>query len=98
MSRAQRRHHARRLKRKRAKYWGGGDLGPRYNGVRYTSPQCQSNCMCCMNQRKLYGATRQERLSEIKQKEQEQEIGLPKTHRMLSQQDWQTIHNILSGD
>jgi len=89
MSRANRRRQYRRLKKKRASYWGGGYENPRHQGMKVSAPKLKSSCMCCMNQRKLYGETRQEQvfLSE------EPELTYPRCrlcgHIIIASSQWQ---------
>lgn len=74
MRRAERRRVRELLKLKRRRYWGdyGEDDRPqtgRITGLKLSAPKPTSSCMCCMNQRKLYGPTRQEHLSQLGMKE-----------------------------
>jgi len=61
-SRANRRHHQRRLKNKRRKYWGG-EQDKVATGKKYTTPKPQ--CVCCSNIRKREGPTLKERQNTI---------------------------------
>lgn len=53
-ARALRRHHAARLKAKRAHYWGGSDKTPRLLGLLSQTPALCS-CPGCGNPRKYFG-------------------------------------------
>lgn len=81
-SKAWRRHHYQRLKKKRKSYWGG----PTKDDVFYTHTEEQRlgmlirtphpcSCMGCGNKRRADGAPMQERIAEINAKEQVQEAG-----------------------
>ncbi len=61
LSRALRRHHRLRLKRRRAGYWNGATTtSPRHAGKCLRSP-ASCSCWLCGNRRKHHGPTFQER-------------------------------------
>ena len=62
--RADNRHHAERLKRKRRVYWNGDNGDARRNGIKARTPH-PCSCMGCANQRAWYGDTMQERRSAL---------------------------------
>lgn len=53
-ARALRRHHAARLKAKRARYWGNSDKTPRLLGLLSQTPALCS-CYGCGNPRRFFG-------------------------------------------
>lgn len=53
-TKAYRRHHMKRLKQKRAKYWHGTLDNPRRRGKVYRTP-CVCSCPMCGNPRRHFG-------------------------------------------
>jgi len=69
--RAERRYHYRRLKKKRATYWGGSECSPRHAGIKVSAPKPHSTCSCCCNERHIEGPTRHEREHALALREQQ---------------------------
>lgn len=69
MSRANRRRHNKRLKKKRSHYWGGKTIDPVIIGKKMAAPKPASGCPCCINPRRLGEVTRQEQAADLKEQE-----------------------------
>jgi hypothetical protein len=72
-SRAIRRHHMIRLKKKYSKYYGGYAKTERQIGRLYQTPT-PCSCLMCGNRRKWEGITRQEKISILEMQEELEEI------------------------
>lgn len=64
MTRAQRRHHACRLKAKRARYYNAGTRSPAAIGIVSRTP-CLCSCWMCGHQRRHEGMNMQERRARL---------------------------------